>query len=282
MTREENNNTEVQETIIRPGRLGGGMWQDLWRYRELFFFLAWRDILVRYKQTLIGVAWCLLKPFVTMVIFSVVFGNFARLPSEGMPYPVFVFAALIPWQFFSNALTESSNSLVVNANLMSKVYFPRMIVPVSSVVVSLVDLVVSFALFVAIMAWYGHVPTVRFLLLPVFLLPAFMAAVGCGLWFAALNVAYRDFRIIVPFVVQLGLFVSPVGFSTALVPEQWRLLYFINPLTAVIDGFRWSVSRGDTPLEPAGLLIAFAVSGALLLSGVWFFHRSERTFADSI
>ncbi|CAG1015721.1 partial Teichoic acid translocation permease protein TagG, partial [Anaerolineales bacterium] len=188
MTLEDNKNTEVQETIIRPGRLGGGMWKELWQYRELFFFLAWRDILVRYKQTVIGVAWCLLKPFVTMIIFSLVFGTIARLPSEGMPYPVFVFAALIPWQFFSSALTESSNSLVTNANLMSKVYFPRMIVPVSSVVVSLVDLIVSFTFFLVVMASYGHIPTVRFLFMPMFLVPALLAAVGGGLWFAALNV----------------------------------------------------------------------------------------------
>ena len=217
------------ELIIEAGRTEKQYWQDLWKYRELFYFLAWRDILVRYKQTAIGIFWALIRPFLTMVVFTIVFGNLAKLPSSA-PYPILVFAAMLPWQFFSNALTECSNSLINNANLVSKIYFPRLIVPTSSVIVSFVDFLISGMILLALMAWYNFVPSWRILTLPAFIIIAFAASMGAGLWLAALNVKYRDFRYIVPFIAQFGLYISPVGFSSSIVPEKWRLLYSINPM----------------------------------------------------
>lgn len=270
------------ELIIEAGRTEKQYWRDLWRYRELFYFLAWRDILVRYKQTAIGIAWALIRPFLTMVVFTVVFGQLARLPSEGdAPYAILVFAAMLPWQFFANSLSESSNSLIANANLVSKVYFPRLVVPTSAVVVSFVDFLISGMILLGVMAWYNYVPSWRIVTLPLFVAIAFAAAMGAGLWLCSLNVQYRDFRYIVPFVVQFGLYVSPVGFSSNIVPEQWRLLYSLNPMVGVIDGFRWAIIGGEGLYWP-GFLLSLGLVGLLLVSGIWYFRRMERTFADVI
>jgi len=268
--------------VIEAGRAELHYWRDLWRYRELFYFLAWRDILVRYKQTVIGVAWALIRPLLTIVVFTIVFGRLAKLPSEGVPYPILVCAAMLPWQFFASAFAEAGNSLVANANLISKVYFPRFIIPASAVVVSVVDFLISFAILVALMIWYGVVPDWRILALPAFLAIAFGAALGAGLWIAALNVKYRDFRFVMPFLVQLGLFISPVGFSSTVVPEQWRLLYSINPMVGVIDGFRWSVLGSDAAFYWPGFGLSLALVVIVLLGGVAYFRRTERTFADVI
>ena len=271
------------ELVIEAGRTERQYWYDLWRYRELFHILAWRDLAVRYKQTVIGVAWALIRPVVTMVVFTVVFGKIARLPSPGTaPYAILVFAALLPWQFFATALTESSNSLISNANLISKVYFPRLIVPAASVITSFVDFLISFTILVVMMAGYRYWPDWRLLSLPLFIALAFGVAIGTGLWLCALNVEYRDFRYVVPFIVQIGLYISPVGFSSSVVPEQWRLLYSLNPMVGVIDGFRWAILRGEVPLYWPGLVLSIALTAILCLSGTWYFRKMERTFADVI
>jgi lipopolysaccharide transport system permease protein len=270
------------ELIIEAGRTERQYWQDLWRYRELFYFLAWRDILVRYKQTAIGVAWALIRPFLTMVVFTVVFGNLAKLPSEGVPYPILVFSAMLPWQFFANSLSECSSSLVANSNLISKVYFPRLIVPVSAVVVSFVDFMISGIILLGLMAWYNYVPSWRILMLPVFIAIAFAASIGAGLWLASLTVKYRDFRFVVPFIVQFGLYISPVGFSSNIVPEQWRLLYSLNPMVGVIDGFRWSILGGESKLYWPGFSLSLVLVLVFLITGIAYFRKMERTFADVI
>jgi lipopolysaccharide transport system permease protein len=268
--------------VIEAGRSELHYWRDLWRYRELFWFLSWRDILVRYKQTVIGIAWSVIRPLLTMIVFTVVFGRLAKLPSQGAPYPVMVFAAMLPWQFFANSLAESSTSLINNANMLTKVYFPRLIVPASAVIVSLVDFLISFAILVALMAWYAFVPSWRIVTLPLFLGLAFLASFGFGLWFAALNVKYRDFRIVVPFIVQFGLYVSPVGFTSSVIPERWRLLYALNPMVGVIDGFRWAILGGGSDIYLPGFLLSGAVTVLLFLLGVRYFRSVERRLADII
>jgi len=270
------------QIVIEAGRSERHYWRDLWSYRELFFFLAWRDILVRYKQTVIGIAWSVLRPLLTMVIFTIVFGILAKLPSDGVPYPILVFAAMLPWHFFASAVAEGSNSLIQNANIISKVYFPRIIVPVGAVVVSVVDLLISFALMLALMVWYRFAPGWHILAVPAFLALAVMVSIGLILWLAALNVKYRDFRYIVPFLIQIGLLISPVGFSSSIVPEQWRLLYSLNPMVGVIDGFRWSLLGGQVPLYVPGLALSVAIAALLLVSGIVYFRRTERSFADVI
>lgn len=270
------------ELVIEAGRTERQYWQDLWRYRELFYFLAWRDILVRYKQTVIGMAWALIRPFLTMVVFTIVFGNLAKLPSEGAPYPILVFAAMLPWQFFANSLSECSNSLISNSNLISKVYFPRLIVPTSAVVVSFVDFMISGIILLGLMAWYDFVPSWRILTLPFFVAIAAAASMGAGLWLASLNVQYRDFRYIVPFIVQFGLYISPVGFSSTIVPQQWRILYSLNPMVGVIDGFRWAILGGESNLYLPGFTVSVGLVTLLLFSGIWYFRKMERTFADVI
>jgi lipopolysaccharide transport system permease protein len=267
---------------LEPGRAERHYWRDLWRYRELFYFLAWRDLLVRYKQTVIGVAWALLRPFLTMVVFTVVFGKIAGLPSGGVPYPILVFAGMLPWQFFSNALSESSGSLVSNANLISKVYFPRLIVPAGAVIVGFVDFLISFVIMAALMVWYGFLPGIQILTLPLWILLAFLAAIGPGLFITALNVKYRDFRYVIPFVVQFGLYVSPVGFRSDVVPEQWRLLYSLNPMVGVIDGFRWAICGGEFAIYWPGFAASLAITVFFLWFGVRYFRKTERTFADVI
>lgn len=273
----------TEELIIEAGRIERHYWRDLWRYRELFFFLAWRDILVRYKQTLIGIAWAVLRPVLTMAVFTIIFGKLAKLPSEGnAPYAIMVFAAMLPWQFFANAFSEAGASLISNASMVSKVYFPRLIVPTSTVIVSLVDLLISAGILAVLMVWYGYMPSLRLLTLPLFVFVAFAAALGAGLWVAALNVKYRDFRYIIPFVVQFGLYVSPVGFSSSIVPEEWRMLYSLNPMVGVIDGFRWAILGGETTLYWPGMSLSLSLIALLLITGVIYFRRTEKTFADVI
>ncbi|MDX2098472.1 MAG: ABC transporter permease [Leptolyngbyaceae cyanobacterium bins.59] len=282
MSRSSGLNLDQFTLVIEAGRTEKQYWRDLWRYRELFYFLAWRDILVRYKQTVIGVAWALIRPFLTMVVFTIVFGKLAKLPSEGVPYPILVFAAMLPWQFFANALSECSGSLVGNANLISKVYFPRLIVPASSVIVSFVDFLISGIILLALMVWYNFIPDWRIISLPLFILIAFAAAIGSGLWFAALTVRYRDFRFVIPFVVQFGLYISPVGFSSSVIPDRWRLLYSLNPMVAVIDGFRWAILGGQVQIYYPGFLLSLGLVALVLISGIWYFRKTEKTFADVI
>lgn len=271
-----------QILIIEAGRAERHYWRDLWRYRELFYFLAWRDIIVRYKQTLIGLAWALIRPLLTMIVFVFVFGKLAKLPSDGIPYPILVFAGLLPWQFFANAFTEAGNSLISNANMISKVYFPRLIVPVSAVIVSFVDFLISLIILVGLMAWYKFMPDWRIFTLPLFILIAIAAAMGTGLWIAALNVKYRDFRYIIPFVVQFGLYLSPVGFSSNIVPEQWRMLYSLNPMVGVIDGFRWAILGGNTQIYWPGFTLSLTLVLVILVTGINYFRKMEKTFADVI
>lgn len=270
------------ELIIEANQRGTRYWKDLWRYRELFYFLAWRDILVRYKQTALGIAWAIIQPLLTMVIFTVVFGRIAKLPSDGAPYPVLVFAALLPWQFFAQGLAGASNSLIGNANLISKLYFPRLIIPAGAVVTSSVDFLISTAFLAILMVWYGVVPSLRLFALPFFAILALGAALGTGIWFSALTVKYRDFRYVIPFLVQLGQYISPVGFSSSVVPEKWRLLYSLNPMVGVIDGFRWAIIGGDATLYLPGIFASAAVTAILLVLGVSYFRGTERTFADVI
>lgn len=271
------------DLIIEAGRTEKNYYRDLWRYRELFYFLAWRDILVRYKQTVIGVAWALIRPFLTMLVFTIVFNKVAKLEAPGaVPYALLVFAAMLPWQFFATALGESSNSLIGNANLISKVYFPRLIVPAGSIITSFVDFLIMLVLMAGMMLWYGFWPDARLLTLPLFILLAFGAAFGAGLWLCALNVKYRDFRYIVPFIVQFGLYISPVGFSSAIIPGQWRLAYALNPMVGVIDGFRWSLLRGQSPLDWTALLASIVITLFLCATGIRYFRRMEKTFADVI
>jgi len=270
------------ELIIEAGRTERQYWRDLYRYRELFYFLSWRDLLVRYKQTVIGIAWSVIRPFLTMVVFTIVFGKLAKLPSEGAPYPILVFSAVLPWQVFANALSEASNSLINNANLISKIYFPRLIIPASSVITSFVDFLISGGILILLVVWYQFLPGWRILTLPLFIGIAFSASMGCGLWLTALNVRYRDFRYIVPFIVQFGLFISPVGFSSSIVPGKWRLLYSLNPMVGVIDGFRWAIIGGETMLYWPGFLLSVSLVVILLVTGIRYFRKTEKTFADII
>lgn len=268
--------------VIEAGRAEREYWKDLWRYRELFFILTWRDVAVQYKQTVVGILWAVLRPFLTMLAFTFVFGKMAKLPSEGQaPYALMVFVAMLPWQLVATALTTSANSLVNNANLVSKVYFPRVLVPASSVSVAVVDFVISLVLLGAIMVWYQYVPPVQFFVVLPLTLLAGLVALGPGLIFCSLNVNYRDFRIIVPFLTQFGLYISPVGFSTSIVPEQWRLLFECNPMVGIIDGFRWALlGTVDFPGRALGISCLCAV--AFLWWGVLIFQKTERTFADVI
>jgi len=270
------------DLIIDPGRLKKNYWNDLWKFRELFFFLAWRDILVRYKQTVIGLAWSVLRPFLTMVVFTVIFGNLAKFPSGDVPYPILVFSAMLPWQFFSTSFSDASNSLIGNSNMLTKIYFPRMIIPASTVIVNLVDFLISFVILIGMMFWYRFVPPVTILVLPLFLLQVFLISMGAGFYVAAVNVKYRDFKYIVPFVVQFGMLISPVGFSSTVVNEKWRLLYSMNPMVGVIDGFRWAITGDRSQIYLPGLVLSFVIMILLMFIGIWYFRKMERTFADLI
>jgi lipopolysaccharide transport system permease protein len=272
-----------QIIVIEPGRYERNYWADLWRYRELFQVLAWRDLAVRYKQTVMGAAWAVIRPFITMLVFSVIFGRIANLPSEGTaPYPLMVFAGMLPWTFFSTGLSEASNSLISNANLISKVYFPRLIVPTATVVVAFVDFLITFSILILLMGWYQYPPGWRMLVLPAFTLLAFLASMGPALWITALNVKYRDFRYVIPFIVQFGLYVSPVGFSSNVIPEQWRLLYSLNPMVGIVDGFRWCILNGQSPLYLPGLAASVCVAVFFLWFGIRRFRKMEKSFADLI
>jgi len=275
----------IQESvlIIEPGRTEKNYWTGLWRYRELFLILAWRDISVRYKQTVIGVAWALLRPFLTMVVFTLIFGRLAGLPSDGnTPYALLVFAGMLPWSLFSTTLSDASNSLIGNANLISKVYFPRLIVPTATVVTAFIDFLISFSILLGLMVYYQFVPGWNMLLLPLFVILALAASLGPGLWITALNVKYRDFRYVIPFIVQIGLYVSPVGFSSNIVPAQWRLLYSLNPIVSVIDGFRWSVLGEGSVIYWPGFALSLVIVAVFLWLGVSQFRKMEKSFADLI
>ena len=275
----------MNELDIEAGKTERHYWADLWRYRELFFFLSWRDILVRYKQTVIGILWAVLRPLLTMIVFTVVFGRLAKMPSEGLPYPVFVYVAMLPWQFFSSALAEASNSLITNSNMISKIYFPRLVIPASAVIVCFVDFLISSVILVGLLAWYHVLPSGRMLWLPFFTLLALLASFGISLWLSALNVKFRDFRYIVPFIVQFGLYVSPVGFGSSVVREKCGdlayQLYALNPMVGVIDGFRWAIGS-NVVFDKSGLLVSLAVTAILLFSGVKYFRATEKAFADII
>lgn len=275
-------NQQNFQFTIEAGKSERHYWMDLWRYRELFYILAWRDIAVRYKQTIIGLLWAIIRPLLTMIIFVIVFGKIAKLPSESVPYPIFVFAAMLAWTFFASAFSDASNSLISNSNLISKVYFPRLIIPAASVIVAVVDFMISFIILLMLMAWYHYWPSWYLFTLPLFLLLGFFAALGTGLLVASLNVKYRDFRFIIPFIVQLGLYISPVGFSSTIVPEQYQLFYYLNPMVAVIDGFRWAISGGNTAFNSTELSISISVITLLCLIGIIHFRKTEKTFADVI
>lgn len=270
------------ELIIESNKTVRNQWRELWQYRDLFYFLAWRDILVRYKQTAIGVAWSLIRPLLTMIAFTIIFGRIAKLPSGDIPYPVLVFTAMLPWQFFSNTFAESSNSLIGNAQLISKVYFPRIIIPTTAMVVSLIDFGIAFGILIFLMVWYGVMPDAKCILLPFLLLMAMLTSLGAGYIIAALNVKYRDFRYVVPFIVQFGLYISPVGFSSTVIPENWRMLYSLNPMVGVIDGFRWGLLGSDVSIYWPGFILSIFLSIALFVFGVRYFYQTERSFADII
>lgn len=270
------------EFTIEAGKAERHYWLDLWRYRELFYILAWRDVSVQYKQTIIGVLWAILRPLLTMVIMVVVFGKIAKLPSNGVPYPIFVFSAILPWTFFATAFASAGNSLVGNTNLISKIYFPRLIIPAASIIVAAVDFLISFAILIVLMCFYGYPPTIHMLSLPFFMLIAFFATFGPSLFVSALNVKYRDFKFIIPFVVQLGMYVSPVAFSTSLVPPKYQFLYYLNPMVAVIDGFRWAVSAGKVPLSLVEVSLSLLTVSFACILGFYYFRKTEKTFADTI
>ncbi len=273
----------THKIIITPEKSVLSFWLELWGYRDLFYFLAWRDFKVRYKQTVLGVVWAVIRPLLTMLILSVIFGHLAKLPSEGgAPYQIMVFSAMLPWYFFASTMQDSSQSLVTNANMITKVYFPRLIIPISTLFVTTVDFLISLVIFFLMMAWLNFVPTLKIAWLPLFFLQAALSSIGMGLWLAALTVSYRDFRHVVPFLLQIGLYVSPVAFSSGIIPEQWRQLYALNPLVGVIDGFRWCLLDETVRLEWYNFDISLASGLLLLISGLWFFQRVERRFADII
>jgi lipopolysaccharide transport system permease protein len=269
------------ELVIEAGGSEKNYWKDLWRYRELFYILAWRDLKVRYKQTVIGAAWSIIRPILTTIIFTIIFSRVAKLPAAGSaPYALMVFVGMLPWQFFANSLSEASMSLIGNSNLITKVYFPRMIIPASSVITSLADLAISLVILVAMFFIFHFVPVITIVFLPLFILIAFIAAFGVGLYVTALNVKYRDFRYIIPFIIQFGLYITPVGFSSNVIPEKWRMLYALNPMVGVVDGFRWCI-LGD-PLNLPSFLISIVISLLFLWLGIWYFRKTEKSFADNI
>jgi len=268
---------------IEPGRRESHYWLELWRYRELFLVLAWRDLSVRYKQTIIGVLWALIRPFLTMLILTIVFGRIAKLPSDGAaPYALMVFAGMLPWTFFSAGVSEASNSLISNSNLITKVYFPRLLVPAATIAVAFVDFLINFCMLIGLFVWYEFLPGWQMFILPFFVLLSVVVSLGLSLWITALNVKYRDFRYVIPFILQFGLYVSPVGFSSAVIPEHWRFFYSLNPMVGVIDGFRWCVLGGQTELYLPGLILSASVAIFFLWLGITQFRKMEKSFADLI
>lgn len=269
--------------VIEPHSRDSQYWSDVWQYRELFRILAWRDLSVRYKQTVVGASWALIRPLLTMLVFTIIFGRVARLPSDGStPYALMVFAGMLPWSFFSTGLADAANSLIADTNLISKVYFPRLIVPTATIVVAFADFLIGFCILIVLMVWYQFLPNWQILLLPVFMLAGFFATMGPALWISALNVRYRDFRYVIPFIVQFGLYVSPVGFSSSVIPAQWRLLYALNPMVGVIDGFRWCILGGESQLYLPGLAVSAIVIAVALWLGFRQFRKMENSFADLI
>jgi len=273
---------EPSITIIKPSHGWISLrLQELWEYRELLFFLAWRDISVRYKQTVLGAAWAIIQPFFTMLVFSLFFGRLGKIPSDGLPYPIFAYAALLPWQYFATALTNSSDSLVGSANLLSKVYFPRLVIPTASVLPAVIDFALAFIVLLGMMFFYGIAPTWNVIWLPLFLLLALITALGVGLWLSAMNVQYRDIRYTIPFLTQFWMFASPVAYPSSIVPESWRLLYGLNPMVGVIEGFRWALLGTDTSFGPM-TVVSLVTALVLLASGAFYFRRVEKTFADVV
>ena len=269
------------DLIIEPGRSEKNYWKDLWRFRELFYILSWRDIKVRYKQTVIGGAWSIIRPLLTTIIFTIVFSRIAKLNNPSLaPYSLMVFAGMLPWQFFSNALSESSGSLIGNANLITKVYFPRMIIPASSVIISLVDLGISFIIMIGMFIWFQFVPSWHIIFLPLFVVLAFLCSFGIGLYITAVNVKYRDFRYIIPFIIQIGFYISPVGFGSSVVPAKWQVWYALNPMVGIIDGFRWCL-LGD-PMNWNSFYVSLIIIALFLWLGIYYFRKMEKTFADNI
>ena len=269
--------------VIEPGSQQKHYWDEIWRYRELFIVLAWRDLAVRYKQTTIGITWVILQPFLTMLIFTFVFGKIANLSSPiNAPYALLVLTGLLPWQLFSNGFVGSSASLVENSNLISKIYFPRLIIPAAAMVVAFVDFMLGFIILVGVMFWYNYVPGWQILTLPVLIILALFASIGPGLWLTSLNVKYRDFRYVIPFIVQVGLYISPIGFSPTIVPEQWRLFYYLNPIVGVVDGFRWAILGGEIPVYLTGMTVSLVVSIVWFFFGMWHFKQLENSLADLI
>ncbi|HQG57742.1 MAG TPA: ABC transporter permease [Candidatus Dojkabacteria bacterium] len=279
---EKKDNTNVKMTVIEANKSGKYYWRDLWTYRELFIFLAWRDILVRYKQTIIGVAWSILRPVITMIVLTVIFGKLAGLPSENIPYPILVYSALLPWNFFANSFSEGSNSLIANSNMLSKIYFPRIIVPTSTIVVNILDTAIAFLILFVLMIYYNYFPTMNIVFMPLFFIIALVTTLGASYFISALNVKYRDFRFVVPFIVQFGLYISPVGFASTNIPENFRLLYYLNPMAGVIDGFRWSLLRTDQELFIPGIALAILMSLVIFTIGLSYFRKTEKEFADVI
>lgn len=279
---ETETNMQATDIVIEPRKRVSHIWRELWFFRELLIFLTWRDLIVRYKQTVVGVAWSIVRPVITMVVLTLVFGKLAKLPSGNVPYALMVYAAMLPWQFFSGTFSVSANSIVSNANMVSKTYFPRIILPITAMLTSLVDFMIAFSIYIAMMIWYGMYPDWKIIVLPLLMVLAALASLGAGLIVAAMNVTYRDFRIVVPFIVQFGLYISPVGFSSDVVPEKWRLLYSLNPIVGVVDGFRWALLGGQTQLYLPGFILSVCLTLALFFFGCRFFYKFERTFADII
>jgi len=270
------------DLVIEPDKGIKKYWSEIWRYRELLYFLSWRDFLVRYKQTVIGIAWAVLRPLLTMIVFTVVFGKIAKLPSDGVPYPLIVFSAMLPWQFFSSVVSESSSSLINNSAMISKVYFPRLVIPLSTFFVCLVDFVISLGILLFLMIWYFYLPPLNILFLPIFLILGLISALGIGLWLSALNVKYRDFRYVLPFIIQFGLYISPVGFGSNIVPESIKYLYALNPMVGVIEGFRWAILGISSDFLFIQLIMSALISFLFFTSGIWYFRKVERSFADNI
>ena len=275
-------NNDKYEIVIKPGKSIGHYWKELISFKELFIILAWRDITVRYKQTVLGILWTIIRPFLTMIVLTVVFSKIAKLPSEGVPYPLLVLVGMVPWQFFSSSLTESSNSLISNSSLLTKVYFPRLILPSSTIIASLVDFLISLILVFILMIYYRHVPSINIIFLPLFLAIIILSSLGAGFFIAALNVKYRDFRYIVPFFIQFGLYITPVGFTSNIVAEKWKLIYYLNPMAGPIDGFRWALLTNESRIYLPGLILSSVVTILILILGISYFRNTEKKFADII
>ena len=270
------------EIVIEPRKKLKHYWKELWLYRELFFFLSWKELLVQYKQSIIGIAWAVIQPVMTMIVFTLIFGRVAKLPSDGVPYPILVYSATLPWQFFASSLQNSSNSVVQNANLITKIYFPRLIIPSSSIITSLVNFAISFIVLIILMVVYKYYPTWNMFALPLFLFVLIFFTLGSSFLIGSLNVKYRDFRIVIPFIIRLGLYISPVGFSSNLIPDKWRFLYSLNPLVGVVDGFRWCILGKDSMIYLPGLACSVGMAILAFIAGLWYFRKTERTFADVI